>query len=43
MDYGGVVIHLFDQETRNFYALEMLWGDAPRVPWTVSVGADKDS
>jgi ribosome-associated protein len=31
MDYIDVVIHLFDKETREFYALERLWGDAPTV------------
>lgn len=36
LDYGSVVIHLFDGETRAFYALEDLWGDAERVelPWS---------
>ena len=33
MDYGDVVIHLFDEEARKTYDLEMLWGDAPRVRW----------
>ena len=35
LDYGSVVIHLFDEETRRFYALEELWGTAERValPW----------
>ena len=32
LDYGSVVIHLFDQETREFYALEDLWAGARRVP-----------
>ncbi len=32
LDYGSVVIHLFDAETRRFYALEDLWGMAQRVP-----------
>ena len=30
MDYGDIVIHVFYHETRKFYALETLWGDAPR-------------
>jgi len=32
LDYGSVVIHLFDSETRDYYALEDLWGSAERVP-----------
>jgi ribosome-associated protein len=31
LDYGSVVIHLFDEETREYYALEDLWGQASRV------------
>ncbi len=33
LDYGDLVIHLFDDETRAYYALEDLWGDAKRVPF----------
>ncbi|MCA9231136.1 MAG: ribosome silencing factor [Planctomycetales bacterium] len=35
LDYGTVVIHLFDEETREYYALEDFWGGAKRValPW----------
>ncbi len=32
LDYGTVVIHLFDADTRRYYALEDLWGQAARVP-----------
>lgn len=32
LDYGSVVIHLFDEETRKFYALEEFWGTALHVP-----------
>ncbi len=32
LDYGNVVVHLFDEETRGYYDLENLWGAAKRVP-----------
>ena len=31
LDYGDVVIHLFYQPIREFYDLEGLWIDAPRI------------
>ncbi len=33
MDFGTVVVHVFQEEERNFYNLERLWGDAPRIPF----------
>ena len=32
LDYGDVVVHLFEPETREYYAIEDLWGRAKRVP-----------
>jgi ribosome-associated protein len=32
-DYGDVVVHVFDPATREYFALEDLWADAPRVDW----------
>jgi ribosome-associated protein len=32
-DYGDVVVHVFDQEAREYYALEDLWADAAPVDW----------
>jgi ribosome-associated protein len=34
IDYGDVVVHLFDPEARAYYDLERLWGDAQLLPWT---------
>jgi len=31
LDYEDVIVHVMRQETREFYDLESLWGDAPRV------------
>jgi ribosome-associated protein len=33
LDYGDVVVHLFDDQTRDYYALEQLWCAAKRVPF----------
>jgi ribosome-associated protein len=32
-DYGDVVVHVFDPDTRQYYGLEDLWADAARVDW----------
>jgi ribosome-associated protein len=32
-DYGDVIVHVFDPAARDFYSLEELWADAPRVDW----------
>lgn len=31
LDYGSIVVHLFDEDTRQFYDLESLWGDGKQV------------
>ena len=31
IDYGDLVVHVFQEEPRRYYALERLWGDAPDV------------
>ncbi len=34
LDYGGVVVHLFDAEARAYYDLEGLWADGLRIDLT---------
>lgn len=33
LDFGDVVVHMFDDETRKYYDLEHLWSGAKRVPF----------
>ena len=33
LDYGDVILHVFDAPTREFYDLERLWADAKVIPW----------
>jgi ribosome-associated protein len=33
IDYGDLVVHVFDEATRAYYDLERLWGDAPRLDY----------
>ena len=37
MDYGDFIVHVFLQETREYYDLEHLWSGAPRVEWRSAV------
>jgi ribosome-associated protein len=30
-DFGTIIVHLFDEDTRAFYSLENLWADASKV------------
>ncbi len=31
MDYGDVIVHIFEEQTRQYYSLEKVWLDAPRI------------
>lgn len=33
LDYGSFVVHIFSKRAREFYALEKLWADAPRLDY----------
>jgi len=33
-DYGDIVVHVFNEDARAYYALEDLWADAARIDWT---------
>ena len=37
MDYGDLVVHVFLQDVREFYDLERLWSDVPRLDWAAAV------
>ena len=31
LDFGDIVVHVFDEPLRSFYDLDGLWSDAPRI------------
>ena len=33
VDYGPLVVHIFQRAARDYYDLEMLWGDGRRIKW----------
>ncbi len=33
MDYGSFLVHVFSKRAREYYSLEKLWGDAPKVAY----------
>jgi len=35
LDYSDLVVHLQSQELRNYYMLDRLWNDCPRLPLTL--------
>jgi len=43
LDFVDVVVHIFDDEHRRYYDLELIWGDAPRVRWRRPKAADPNS
>ena len=39
MDYLDCVVHVFTPDTRDYYRLEQLWGDVPRLDLNLDEGA----
>ncbi|PWI57189.1 ribosome silencing factor [Sulfoacidibacillus thermotolerans] len=35
LDFGDLIVHVFQEEERRFFDLERLWGDAPRLSLSV--------
>lgn len=33
-DYGDVIVHIMVDDSRQFYAIERLWGDAREIQWS---------
>lgn len=33
MDFGSFIVHVFSKEVREYYSLEKLWGDAPKLSY----------
>ena len=31
MDFGDIIVHIFDKENRLFYDLERIWSDGKKV------------
>ena len=40
LDYGDIVVHVFLDDIREFYDLERLWSDAPRVDLPAPTNAE---
>jgi ribosome-associated protein len=38
LDYGDIVVHLFDESARDYYALDQLWSGAGKVDWQAAAG-----
>lgn len=42
-DYGDFVVHVFQPEGRDYYRLEEIWNNAPRVPFEPADDASKEA
>jgi ribosome-associated protein len=42
VDFGDIIVHVFQGAAREYYSLERLWGDASRIRWEEPVVTDAD-
>lgn len=42
IDYGDIIVHLFQAAPREYYSLERLWGDSGRIKWEEPITATPD-
>lgn len=40
VDFGDIIVHIFQAGPREYYSLERLWGDAGRIRWEEPVVTD---
>ncbi|HEY7468554.1 MAG TPA: ribosome silencing factor [Acidimicrobiia bacterium] len=40
LDFGDIIVHLFQASAREFYGLERLWADAEKIRWVEPAIAD---
>ncbi len=39
LDFGDLIVHVFDEDDRMYYSLERLWRDCPAIPIEIPAGA----
>ena len=43
MDFGSVIVHIFNKEQRDFYNLERIWSDAKAEDMSFAAGSKKET
>ena len=42
LDYGDIIVHLFQAAPRDFYSLERLWGDSEKIRWEEPITSESE-